>query len=348
MTSQPPTQTTSQLRTSRTPRWVLNVFRANLIAQVGIVVTGGLVRLTGSGLGCPTWPECVDGSLVPTARQEEAYHKFIEFGNRLLTFVLTALAIAAIVAPIAWARKRRRSGLPRRTSLLLLATVPLLGTVAQAVLGGITVLTGLHPAVVAAHFLLSIAVIGGCVVLVDRAGADADSPKDFVVPPLVRWYTNALVSLTAVVLLVGTVVTGSGPNSGDADVAHRFGFDQRFVAWLHADLVLLTVGMTLGMLLLSYLALSERAIRRRTWYLVAALAANGFVGYLQLFTGLPWAAVATHMLLACLVWIAALRLRLGMTRRGTAATVAEIDLTTPLAAVGEPAASVTTTARRDT
>ncbi|MCH9815277.1 MAG: COX15/CtaA family protein [Actinomycetia bacterium] len=294
----------------------MNVFRANLVAQIGIVVTGGLVRLTGSGLGCPTWPECVDGSLVPTSRQEESWHKMIEFGNRLLTFVLAALAIAAIVGAVAWARKVRKSGAQPRRPITLLAAIPLAGTVVQAVLGGITVLTGLHPAIVAGHFLLSIVLIGACVVLVDRAQCPADRPVQYGVRAEVRWLANALVGVAAVVIVLGTIVTGSGPNSGDADVTHRFGFDQRLVAWLHADAVLLFVGLIIGMLLLVRVLGANATVQRAGWILFGVVAVNGLVGYLQLFAGLPWAFVATHMLLACLVWVATLRLRLAMTNRG--------------------------------
>jgi cytochrome c oxidase assembly protein subunit 15 len=288
-----------------------------LIAQIGIIVSGGLVRLTGSGLGCPTWPECVDGSLVPTERQEESWHKMIEFGNRLLTFVLTALAIAAIVGALSWARRRKRNGLPARPTITWLATIPLVGTFAQAILGGITVLTGLHPAIVAAHFLLSIAIVAGCVVLVERSHSLTDQPVRTLVRPEVKWLANTLVALAALVIIIGTVVSGSGPNSGDADVINRFGFDQRLVAWLHADVVLLFVGLVLGMVLILRLLNGPKIAVRRAWYLVAAVLASGSVGYFQLFTGLPWAAVATHMLLAALLWVATLRLRLAMTARGS-------------------------------
>lgn len=313
------TQSGSYIATDRvgaTPPWLINIFRANLVAQIGIIVTGGLVRLTGSGLGCPTWPECVDGSLVPTERQEESWHKMIEFGNRLLTFLLAALAIAAIAGALTWARKRKRNGLPARPTITWLAAIPIVGTFAQAILGGITVLTGLHPAIVAAHFLLSIAIIAGCVVLVERSHDLADHPIRILVRPEVKWLANALVALAAMTLTLGTVVTGSGPNSGDADVAHRFGFDQRLVAWLHADVVLLFVGLVLGMVLILRLMNGPATAVRRGWYLVAAVLASGTVGYFQLFTGLPWAAVAAHMLLAALLWVATLRLRLALTTRG--------------------------------
>ncbi len=307
------------------PRWLVNIFRANLIVQIGIIVTGGLVRLTGSGLGCPTWPQCVDGSLVPTARQEESWHKYVEFGNRTLTFLLGIAALAAIVGAVVWWRRQRSSGYPARIPVLALATVPLLGTVAQAVLGGITVLTGLHPAIVAAHFMLSIAIIAGCVVLVDRSQDVGDQPITLLVRPEVRWLGNALVITGLLVVMLGTIVTGSGPNSGDADVSHRLGIDQRVAAWVHADIVYLFVGLLVAMLLAlrltdgrtSSAAPPDLALaKRRMWQLVALAVANGVVGYAQLFSGLPWAVVATHMLLASLVWVAVLRVRLALRTRG--------------------------------
>ena len=152
------------------------IYWANVVAQGLIVVTGAIVRLTGSGLGCPTWPECVDGSITPTSEQLEAWHKYVEFGNRLLTFVLVALAILAIAAAVVDARWRKRAGLVSRPVLIRLAVIPLLGTFVQAVIGGITVLTGLHPATVALHFLVSMAIIAGCVMLVVRATDSGDRP----------------------------------------------------------------------------------------------------------------------------------------------------------------------------
>ncbi len=312
------TETRPLVHHGAAPRWLLNIFRANLVAQVGIVVTGGLVRLTGSGLGCPTWPECVDGSLLPTSRQEESWHKLVEFGNRTLTFVLAALALAAVVGALAWAKRVRSSGGAARRPLLLLAAVPFIGTLAQAVLGGITVLTGLHPAVVAGHFLLSIAIIAGTTVLVERARDDGDQPVTPLVRAELRRLSDALVLLALVIITLGTVVTGSGPNSGDADVSHRFGIDQRVAAWIHADTVFLFVGLLVGLVLALHLVAAPLQARRRAWLLAVITVANGAVGYLQLFTGLPWLAVAVHMLLACLIWIGVLRLRMSLRRRGSA------------------------------
>ncbi len=298
------------------PRWLLNIFRANLVAQIGIVLTGGMVRLTGSGLGCPTWPECVDGSLLPTARQEESWHKVIEFGNRTLTFLLAILAIAAIIGALMWNRRNKRAGSGSRRSIVLLAAVPLIGTAVQAVLGGITVLTGLHPAVVAGHFLVSIGIIAGVTILVDRAHDPGDQPVVPLVHGIVRGLASGLIVLAFVIITLGTVVTGSGPNSGDADVSTRFGIDQRMAAWMHADTVFLFVGLLIGLLVALHLVDAPQKALRRAWILAGLTVANGSLGYLQLATGLPWLVVGMHMLLACLVWVTVIRLRLAMRSRG--------------------------------
>jgi cytochrome c oxidase assembly protein subunit 15 len=289
---------------------------ANLVAQIGIVVTGGLVRLTGSGLGCPTWPECVEGSLVPVEGQPEAFRKWIEFGNRMLTFVLVVLAIAAIVAALRMRARWRAEGSAVRVPILWLAAIPLLGTVAQAVLGGITVVTGLHPATVGAHFLLSMLIIAGCVVLVHRAAEPGDKPLTRLVRAEVRGMSIALVIVSAVVIVLGTTVTGTGPHGGDADLTERLPFDLRTVAWLHADAVLLFVGLIVGMWLV--LRVTNGPERARWWshFLMALAIVQGVVGYTQWFAGVPWLLVAVHMLLACLVWVATLKLHLSLRSRG--------------------------------
>jgi heme a synthase len=149
------------------------VLIGNLVLEVGIVVTGGLVRLTGSGLGCPTWPQCVPGSFTPVPHQEQGIHKLIEFGNRTLTSVVGIAAVLVILAVWRWA--------PQRRSLRVLSFLPLLGVFAQALLGGITVLTHLNPATVASHFLLSSLIVLVSALLVHRAGEGDALPT-----PLVR------------------------------------------------------------------------------------------------------------------------------------------------------------------
>lgn len=300
------------MTSGRSTRLARGVFVANLVAQMAIVVTGAVVRLTGSGLGCPTWPECVEGSYVPTSRQEEEWHKYVEFGNRLLTFVLAALAIAAVVvAVVGWRRNRRRS-------ILLLALVPLVGTVIQAVLGGVTVLTGLHPATVAAHFLVSMAIIVGCVALVARSGDPGDHPVLLEVPRAVRGLTWLLLVAAGAVVVVGVLVTGSGPHSGDAEAEHRFSFDPRTVAWLHADLVLLFLGLLIGLLVALHVTQATRRARRQAWILLGVSLAQGAVGYLQYFTGLPVVLVTFHVLGAVIVWVAVLFVPFAQRTRGSA------------------------------
>jgi heme a synthase len=306
----------------RAPRWLRGIFVANLAAQIGIVVTGGIVRLTGSGLGCPTWPECVEGSLTPTSRQEEEWHKYVEFGNRLLTFVLAALALAAIIGAFAWWRRQRRAGADARGPVLALAAIPLAGTIVQAVLGGITVLTGLNPWAVSAHFLVSIAIIGGCVVLVVRSGEPGDQPVTRLVRGEVRLLAWAMLAVTGVVVVLGVMVTGSGPHSGDAGVDSRLPVDARTVSWLHADAVLLFLGLTVGLLVALRVTHAPSRATRLTLILLAVALLQGLVGYAQYFSGLPWALVAFHMLGACLVWALAVAVVLSMRARGRVSALA--------------------------
>lgn len=300
----------------KAPTWLRRIFMANLVAQTGIVVTGGLVRLTGSGLGCPTWPQCAPGSFVPTEEQAESWHKYVEFGNRLLTFVLGILAIAAIAGALAWRRKVKAAGGAPRRPVLLLAAVPLVGTLVQAVLGGITVLTGLNPATVAAHFLVSMVIIALSVVLVYRAGEPGDQPMVKLGPAPVRALATGTVAVGAVVLVLGTIVTGSGPHSGDADTPARFPFDPAQVAWLHADSVLLFIGLMIGLYVALKVTDSPAKALRATTILIAVSLAQGVVGYVQYFTGLPWLVVLLHLLGACLVWIALIRVPLTLRTRG--------------------------------
>lgn len=308
---------------------VRGIFIANLVAQTAILVTGAVVRLTGSGLGCPTWPECVDGSYIPTSRQPEAWHKYVEFGNRLLTFVLVALAIAAIAAAIYDRRSRSRAGLVSRPAILLLALVPIVGTVAQAVLGGITVLTGLHPATVSAHFLLSMVIVAGNVALVVRSADSGDRPITHLVPQAVSGLAWALVAVSAAVVFLGVLVTGSGPHSGDASSENRFFFDPRTISWLHADVVLLFLGLTIGLLVALTVVHAPGPALRRTWLLLIIAGTQGALGYVQYFTDLPVVLVTIHVLGAGLVWIAVLFIPAALRTRGatTAERAAGISMT---------------------
>jgi cytochrome c oxidase assembly protein subunit 15 len=276
--------------TSAAGRTTRAVLVTNVVVQVAIVVTGGLVRLTGSGLGCPTWPQCVPGSYTPVVEQAEGIHSLVEFGNRLLTFVVGVVALAAFVA--VWRLGRRH--------LRLLGAVPLAGVVLQAGLGGVTVLTSLHPATVAAHFLLSMVLVAASTALLLRV-REGDGPAVAVVPAPVRTLGLLLAAVAAAVLVAGTVVTGSGPHSGDAQEPARFGLDPRTVSWLHADLVLLFVGLLVGLLVALAVTGAPAALRRRGWWLLGVTLAQGAIGYVQYATALPEALVAAHMLGASLL-----------------------------------------------
>jgi cytochrome c oxidase assembly protein subunit 15 len=292
--------TTTSPRTSAGPsapalaRWLSPVLLADLVAQVGIVVTGGLVRLTGSGLGCPTWPECVDGSITPTVHQAQGIHKYIEFGNRTLTGVLLVLAVASVV--LVWLAAPRRA-------MKAAAVVVLVGVLAQAVLGGVTVLLGLAPAIVSAHFLVSMGLVAAASYLWFARHEGAGAPRPLV-PSLVIRLGWATCALGGVVLLLGTVVTGAGPHSGDADEPARYGFDARTVSWLHADVVMLFLGLVVATWLAARLT-SESTRSGRAWLVVLGVSlAQGLVGYVQYFTGLPEAVVLVHMLGASLLVVA--------------------------------------------
>ena len=203
--------------------------------QGALIVTGGAVRLTGSGLGCPTWPECTPGSYTPVPYQAEGQlHAWIEFGNRLLTFILLFTAVAVVIIAF-----RSSKNVVTKKRVRVLAGLQILGILGQGVLGGITVLTGLHPITVAAHFLLSIFLISGAISLrYEMIGIIKQSPTGLIASliPILIW-------LTLIVIIVGTIVTGSGPHAGDAD-AKRFGFDPKALSWLHADLVIALLVLT--------------------------------------------------------------------------------------------------------
>jgi cytochrome c oxidase assembly protein subunit 15 len=277
---------------------------ASVVANSVLVVTGGAVRLTSSGLGCPTWPRCTSGSYVN--QPEYGVHGIIEFGNRMLTFVLTVVVVALVVAAL---RVR-----PRRRDVVRLAVLGALGVPAQAVLGGITVHTKLNPWTVMAHFLLSMVLIGTAVVL-HRRVQEGDAPLRSLVRAPLRQLSAALLALTAATLVVGTVVTGSGPHSGDAAAA-RTGFDPAAVSQLHADLVFLLVGATVGMWFALRATGGPSAAVRAAGVLLAVELAQGVVGFVQYFTHLPIAVVAVHLAGACATLVAAVRVVLATRARG--------------------------------
>jgi cytochrome c oxidase assembly protein subunit 15 len=282
----------------RSPRALRSFALASVIANVVIVVTGGAVRLTNSGLGCPTWPSCTDASLTPT--KAYSFHGIIEFTNRQLTFVLVVIAIATFV--VAWCQHTQV-----RLALLGALSIP-----AQALLGGLVVLTDLNPWLVGAHFLLSMAIIAVAMVLWWRLARPA--PLVAVAPAghAVRSYGQVLLAATAVVLALGTMVTGAGPHAGDLKhgKVHRNGLTPSSISQLHADSVMLLIGLTVGLLILARVQHLPLRIQRAARDLLIIELAQGLIGFVQYFTHLPALLVAVHMLGACTVWIAALRLLL--------------------------------------
>ena len=273
------------------------LYGALLFLQSALVLTGGAIRLTGSGLGCPTWPECTPGSYTPVPHQAEGQlHAWIEFGNRLLTFALVAVALAVLIHVLYKQRK----------DLRLLALGQVLGIFGQGILGGITVLTKLHPLPVAGHLLLSILLIGGATSIYDRREIPVRKIKSE--DKMTRNLSLAHIYLTFFVIVLGTLVTGSGPHAGDEE-ARRFGFDIRTVAWIHAEAVIALMGLTLAL----FVAARTNPIHRRKIIVFTIVAlAQGAIGYIQYFMGIPEIIVALHLLGATLVWIAAWRIRISI------------------------------------
>lgn len=254
---------------------------AALVANVLIVLTGALVRLTGSGLGCPTWPTCTGDSFVTTP--EMGLHGVVEFGNRVLGIVVGLVVLVLVVAV---ARHRSR---PAKT--LPLAIGVLVGVGLQGLIGGLSVRVALAPEVVAVHFLVSMVLVAALVVLVDLLARPQAAPR-VPVDRRVRWSVTALpVALTAT-LVLGTLVTGSGPHAGDED-ARRFGFDAAALTSAHAIAVVVLVALQIGVLAL--------VRNRAALALVAVSVAQGVVGSVQSALALPVPLVAAHVVTAALV-----------------------------------------------
>ena len=267
--------------------------------QGALVITGGAVRLTGSGLGCPTWPECSEGSFTPVATQIEPQHQvWIEFGNRLLTFALLIAALAVVIEVL---KTKRRDLRP-------LAAGQLIGILAQGALGGITVLTGLHPLIVGAHLLLSMILIAGAASLYSRrSGPVSRTP---IKTTSLRIISGTHLALAFLVLVLGALVTGSGPHAGDK-AAQRFGFDIRSMTVLHTDAVIFLMGLTIAYLVVPQV---KMATKRAIVIFLGISLGQGAIGYIQYVTGVPEILVAFHLLGAVLFWIAAWRIRLTVVR----------------------------------
>jgi cytochrome c oxidase assembly protein subunit 15 len=269
---------------------------AAVVAQAGIAVTGSIVRVTGSGLGCPTWPQCFPGSLVPTPHPEiGALHQWVEFGNRLLTFAVVLVTGLCFLAAL--------GARPRRPRLVRLALIQPLGVVAQAVIGGFTVLLGLVWWSVSVHFLVSMLLVWAAVVLVSAA-TEGDRPPQPLVPRAVRGLVATSSVVLGALLLVGTFVTAAGPHSGDA-ATPRLAVGVPVVAQLHADLLFAYLGLLVGLGFALRAVSAPAALQRRYAVLVAMVVAQGVLGGVQYALGVPEVLVSLHVLGAALVTVAA-------------------------------------------
>ncbi|CAM3651422.1 COX15/CtaA family protein [Nocardiopsis rhodophaea] len=281
--------------TTRTLRWWA---LGNIIFNAGIAVTGATVRVTSSGLGCSEWPKCTEDSFVPVATDHSAINAAIEFGNRTLTFLVMAVGIIVLVACL-----RMR---PRRRDLTRLAAIIPVGVLGQGVVGGITVWSKLHPASVAAHFLLSTLVVILTVAFYVRC-REPQGELRLTVAPAARHLATALVVLGFVLLAAGTVVTGNGPHGGDAE-APRWGFDMVLVVRIHSALAWCTLIGAVAMAVLLAQSDAPRTARTQSWLLIAVILGQGVIGYTQYLLGLPEGLVVLHVLGSALTWIAILRL----------------------------------------
>ena len=286
---------------SRLPRTVdVRIRRlalASLVGQILLVVTGGAVRLTASGLGCPTWPRCTDTSLVNTP--EMGIHGFIEFGNRLLTFALAA--VAALMLVYLWNLRKERKDL-FLLALGLLASIP-----AQAVIGGITVLTNLNPWVVGLHFLVSMALVVFATLLVNRAYGRTGRFATVRLPALpgvLRPVTAAVALFSAVAVMLGVVVTGAGPHAGDAQ-APRNGLDWDLFSHIHAVPAYLITAGTLFALVMVFAGRISGPFKTAALLLLAVTVLQAVIGFTQYYNGIPALLVAAHMLGAALLMSAA-------------------------------------------
>jgi cytochrome c oxidase assembly protein subunit 15 len=293
---------------------------AALVAMVLIVVTGAAVRLTGSGLGCSSWPGCEPGHFVAPL----GYHHWVEFGNRIVSGFVVAVSLLALVAALLRT--------PRRRDLTWLSAGLVAGVFAQVVLGALTVHFDLRPPWVMAHFLLSMLLVLDAAVLQWRS-CEAVGRRALVVRREAQWLTAAIVALGAAVLVLGTVVTGTGPHAGDKETA-RFGFDLRTVAQAHADAVMLLIGLTLALGLLLVATGAWQRTRAHYVFLVAVMLAQAVVGFTQYALHLPAGLVEVHVLGATLFWLAAVRMLLALRE--------PVDVPLQLAAASTPTSGMST------
>ncbi|MFJ4092693.1 heme A synthase [Kitasatospora sp. NPDC089913] len=288
---------------------------AALVMSVVIVVTGGAVRLTASGLGCTTWPRCTDESLTPTA--EMGFHGVVEFTNRMLTYVLSAA--------VGWAILAARCARPRRRGLTKLGWAQFWLVMSNAVLGGITVLTGLNPYTVALHLIAAMALVWVATLMWERS-KEGDGPARPLVAEPIKRLAQVLVGVIGLLVAAGTLVTGAGHHPGtpkDNKMVPRIPLDYDRLAQAHADLAFLSIGLSIAVVFVFVAVKAPPAARARSRELLIGLLLQGVIGFVQYFTDVPELLVGLHMLGATLIWIAALRIPLALRTREDAPATAD-------------------------
>jgi heme a synthase len=302
-----------------TPVAIRRIALAGVLASAGIILTGAAVRLSQSGLGCPDWPQCTAHSLVAGGvTGQPLIHRWIEFGNRLVTVAI--FIVAAVVCVAAW-QFRAGPDRRRRRDLVWLAAAQPGAILVQAVIGGIVVKTNLNPGWVSVHYLASAALVAAAVALYVRCqeGTAAARP---LVRREVRLLARAMVGAVALMLAAGTVVTGTGPLAGaraDGRPVPRYPLPLEGVTQLHADIGWLLAGLTIALVLALRLAAAPRRAVRLGWLLLALIGVQGSIGYSQYFSGLPAGLVWVHEVGAAAIWVTVLLLPYALRDRGRVA-----------------------------
>ena len=294
-----------------TPRSVRAWALGNIAVNAGIAVTGATVRVTSSGLGCSEWPQCTPDSFVPIDTGHAAFNAAIEFGNRTLTFLVLAVGVITFIAV---ARM-----IPRRRDLFVMAAIIPFGVMGQAVVGGITVWSNLHPASVATHFLLSMVMVFITVALYVRLQEPEGKPR-LAVGPMLHAVSVGLVVVGFLLLIAGTVVTGTGPHGGDA-AAPRWDLDLPAITRVHSVLAWLTLLGSVAATVIAFRGGATRIARTSAAALLVVVLLQGVLGYTQYVLELPETLVVLHVLGSALTWIAIARLYFATTRLAPAGEV---------------------------
>lgn len=287
-TDQPTTTRGPSVRLQRILAFIL------LLAQGGITVTGSIVRVTGSGLGCDTWPNCHEGSLVPVQGAAPAVHQAIEFGNRLLTFVLAAFAIAVFVAVL-------RAG--RRKEIIVYSVLSGVGIIIQAILGGISVHLDLKWWAVAIHFLPSMLLVWIAALLYMRLAEPDHLPQVRMFAPIIRTLTIVAAVCLSVVLVTGTMTTGAGVHSGDDGVGMegRLDVDIELMALIHAGTMYVYLAATLLVVWLLYRGMASRDAKNTGWVLLVMIGVQWAIGVIQFNLGVPRWTIPAHVAMSSVV-----------------------------------------------